>query len=89
MEDERNVITEVWLDKKNRMGRMLLNGHHLPVFFVEGKWSDKTCSYSQWLMVRVANYWNASNPIGIKAATMRTLQKKIENHPHRLVRFRE
>jgi len=82
-----NTVTNVWLDKKNRMGRLEINGHGVGIYFVNGKYSAKTFNYSQWVAVRVANDWNMSNPIMIKAATLETLVKKIEKHPYKLVRF--
>jgi len=81
-----NTVTNTWLDKKNRMGRLEINGHFIPVYFVNGKYSEKKFNYSQWIAVRVANDWNMSNTFTIKAATLETLVKKIEKHPYRLVR---
>jgi len=82
-----NTVTNSWLDKKNRMGRLKINGYDVGIEFVNGPWSNKKFNYSQWLGVTVANDWNMSNPIEIKAATMAALVKKIEKHQYRLVRF--
>ena len=83
-----NIVTGAWLDKKNRMGGMVVNGQSLPVDIVEGTWDAANARFREWVGVRCAYDWNMSNPVLIKAATLKTLVKKIEKCEHRLVRYR-
>lgn len=75
--DENRVIGQ-WFDKRARMGRLdLQSGHSLHV----GMESDGTL-----VTTNAAYTWNRSNPIYLKAKTLKTLIKRVETCQHKLVR---
>ena len=74
-----NEVEINFLDKRNQMGRLLVNGKLSPIRFVSVYLPDGFNTKVEY-QATLANDWNMSNPLVFQAKTPKGLVSKIKKH---------
>lgn len=80
-----NKVTFDYFDKKNRYGRMYVNGQAIGIGLVFQGYDARNRQVYHYSVI-LANDFNMSNRIHFHARTIKGLMSKIERHKHTLVK---
>ena len=81
-----NQVTGSAWDKKSKLGHIEINGIRFILYRPKMGWDEKHFRPRLGYAIQAANDFNMSGRFTIVAHTLKVLIRKIEKHPHKLVK---